>query len=103
MRRDAHWPGAHRCDDDAAAARGVCDRSRHHHGPRGKEMRLALAALVFTLLPAATPAQALRSLFFTQQQRAILDMRRNARLPHKPSAPTAAAPATPREGYATRP
>ena len=65
-------------------------------------MRLALAALVFALLPAAAPAQELGRLFFTPQQRAILDMRRKARLPDKPSAPSAAAPVTRLDGYVKR-
>lgn len=65
-------------------------------------MRLALLALIFSLLPAAAGAQELGRLFFTPEQRANLDLRRKARMPDKPVAPSASAPLTRIDGYVKR-
>ena len=46
-------------------------------------MRRALAFLLFAAAAAPAPAQELGRLFFTQEQRAALDVRRRARVPDK--------------------
>ena len=65
-------------------------------------MRLALVALIFSLVPATAGAQELGRLFFTPEQRANLDLRRKARMPDKPSAQGLAAPVTRVDGYVKR-
>ena len=65
-------------------------------------MRLAAAALILSLLPAAATAQELGRLFFTPEQRANLDLRRKARMPDKPAAPSGSAPLTRIDGYVKR-
>jgi hypothetical protein len=65
-------------------------------------MRLAAAALILALVPGAAAAQELGRLFFTPEQRSNLDLRRKARMPDKPSAPSAAAPVTRLDGYVKR-
>jgi hypothetical protein len=65
-------------------------------------MRLAAAALILALVPGAVAAQELGRLFFTPEQRSNLDLRRKARMPDKPSAPSAAAPVTRLDGYVKR-
>ncbi|MFN2645022.1 MAG: hypothetical protein ABR570_08530 [Burkholderiales bacterium] len=64
-------------------------------------MRLAAAALV-ALVSAAAQADELGRLFFTPEQRANLDLRRKARMPDKPAAPSVAAPVTRVDGYVKR-
>jgi hypothetical protein len=64
-------------------------------------MRLAVAMLICVLLPAPARAQELGRLFFTPEQRANLDLRRNARMPDRPTAPLAA-PTTRVDGYVKR-
>ena len=61
---------------------------------------LLLAAL-FAGAPAAS-AQELGRLFFTPEQRRALDARRKARVPDRPTAPTAASPTMRLDGYVKR-
>jgi hypothetical protein len=64
--------------------------------------RAITAVLLLALLPAAQAgAQELGRLFFTPEQRAALDARRNARLPDKPSA-VVVSPTTRVDGYVKR-
>jgi hypothetical protein len=66
-------------------------------------MRYAAAALLAAslLAPASAGAQQLGRLFFTPEQREVLDARRKARLPDKP-APVAISPTTRVDGYVKR-
>jgi len=64
-------------------------------------VRLAAAALILALAPGAAAAQELGRLFFTPEQRSNLDLRRKARMPDKPSTPSAAA-LTRLDGYVKR-
>jgi len=64
-------------------------------------MRFSVALLCIALLPAPAAAQELGRLFFTPEQRANLDARRNARVPDRAAAPLAA-PVTRVDGYVKR-
>lgn len=61
------------------------------------------AALLLALWCLPAPAQEIGRLFFTPEQRAALDARRNARVPDKPApAPAVASPTTRLDGYVRR-
>ena len=64
--------------------------------------RVLLLVAVIASIPAAS-AQELGRLFFTEEQRAALDARRNARTPDRPAAPAAVtSPSTRVDGYVRR-
>ncbi|MGA8006882.1 MAG: hypothetical protein WCA17_12350 [Burkholderiales bacterium] len=68
-------------------------------------MKRTLSALVGVMLAtasAAAAAQELGRLFFTPEQRAELDARRNSRVPDRPAAALIESPSTTLDGYVKR-
>jgi len=64
--------------------------------------RTVLVLLAAALAASPARAEQLGRLFFTAEQRAALDARRNAHVPDNPSAPTATSPVTRVDGYVKR-
>jgi len=65
-------------------------------------MRSLALLLALVLHGESCIAEELGRLFFTPEQRQALDARRRARLPDRPSAPTAVSPTTRLDGYVRR-
>jgi hypothetical protein len=65
-------------------------------------MSRAFTGLILFLVMQACAAQELGRLFFTPEERAVLDARRRARVPDKPSAAVVVSPTTRLDGYVKR-
>jgi hypothetical protein len=65
-------------------------------------LRTLLFAACFAAIARPCSAQEVGRLFFTPEQRQVLDARRRARLPDRPNAPATTSPTTRLNGYVSR-